>query len=275
MSSSDDRRRPRVAGHRRRATRPAATPPEVDAEPLTGPDAGAEPAVEAVPDAVHTGAPEVATAPVEGVPDAVDATDADTTDADTTDADDTDADTTTAPLDDDDTGEAPASAGRRGGHRLRRDLLAPVVALVLALAALAVVGWVSLEDQGARQRDARAATAAARADLEQLLSYDHRTIATQATQNTALLTGAFKDEYATTMRTRIAPVAEKEQAVVRARTYEAGVMSQGEDTVTVQVFLNQAKTAKDQEQPSVDQNRVIATMQRVDGRWLLAKLSAY
>jgi Mce-associated membrane protein len=62
---------------------------------------------------------------------------------------------------------------------------------------------------------------------------------------------------------------------VRARTYEAGVMSQGADTVTVQLFVNQAKTAQGQEQPSVDQNRVIATMRRVDGRWLVARLAAY
>jgi Mce-associated membrane protein len=52
-------------------------------------------------------------------------------------------------------------------------------------------------------------------------------------------------------------------------------MSQGEDTVTVQLFVTQARTAQGQEQPSVDQNRVIATMRRVDGRWLVARLAAY
>jgi Mce-associated membrane protein len=90
-----------------------------------------------------------------------------------------------------------------------------------------------------------------------------------------LKTGPFKQEYATTMHTTIAPVAETTKSVVRARTYEAGVMSQGDDTVTVQLFLNQARTAEGQDQPSVDQNRVIATMQRVEGRWLVARLSAY
>ena len=128
---------------------------------------------------------------------------------------------------------------------------------------------------GARERDARAATAAARVDLEQLLSYDHQTIAAQAAQNAALLTGPFRQEYATTMARTIAPVAQKTEAVVRARTYEAGVMRRSGDTVTVQLFVNQAKTAQGQAQPSVDQNRVIATLQRVNGRWLVAGLSAY
>lgn len=172
---------------------------------------------------------------------------------------------------------APDAGGppHRGGYRWRRDLVAPAVALVLSLVALAVVGGVSLADPGARERDARAATAAARVDLEQLLSYDHQTIAAQVAQNAALLTGPFRDEYATTMRTTIAPVAQKTKSVVRARTYEAGVVSQEADTVTVQLFVNQAKTAQGQEQPSVDQNRVIATMRRVDGRWLVARLAAY
>ena len=77
------------------------------------------------------------------------------------------------------------------------------------------------------------------------------------------------------MTRTILPLAQKEKAVVRARSYEAGVMAQTSDTVTVQVFLNQAKTSAAQEQPSVDQNRVIATMQRVGERWLIARLEAF
>jgi phospholipid/cholesterol/gamma-HCH transport system ATP-binding protein len=36
-----------------------------------------------------------------------------------------------------------------------------------------------------------------------------------------------------------------------------------------------AAIAHEKMEPSVDQNRVIATMQRVEGRWLVARLSAY
>ncbi|KRE61052.1 hypothetical protein ASG78_11920 [Nostocoides sp. Soil756] len=156
-----------------------------------------------------------------------------------------------------------------------RDLRAPLVALLVVVLLFAAVASVSLRDHGARERDARAATAAARTSLEALLSYDYQTIAAQAQQNTALLTGAFRTEYGQTMQKTIAPVAEKEKAVVRARSYEAGVMGQTPDTVTVEVFLNQAKTSTGQAQPSIDQNRVIATMQRVGDRWLISGLSAF
>lgn len=157
----------------------------------------------------------------------------------------------------------PAGAGR------------PLAALVVALAAFGLVLAVSLPDPHARERDARAATAAARTSLEQLLSYSYQTLDAQTQANAELLTGSFRAEYAQTMKSTIAPIAEKDEVVVRARTYEAGVMGQTPDTVTVQVFLNQAKTSAGQDQPSVDQNRVIATMRRVDGRWLVEKLSAY
>ncbi|PKW26300.1 Mce-associated membrane protein [Phycicoccus duodecadis] len=156
-----------------------------------------------------------------------------------------------------------------------RDLRAPLVALLVVVLLFAAVASVAFRDHGARERDARAATAAARTSLEALLSYDYQTIAAQAQQNTALLTGQFRTEYGQTMQKTIAPVAEKEKAVVRARSYEAGVMGQTPDTVTVEVFLNQAKASTGQAQPSIDQNRVIATMQRVGDRWLISGLSAF
>lgn len=156
-----------------------------------------------------------------------------------------------------------------------RDLAAPLGALVVALLLFTAVALVGFRDHDARERDARGATAAATAALEQLLSYDYRTIAAQAEQNSALLTGEFRTEYAATMAATIAPLAEEEKTVVQARSYEAGVMGQTPDTVTVQVFVNQAKTSEGDEEPSVDQNRVIATMQRVDGRWLISGLSAF
>ncbi|WP_392543056.1 hypothetical protein [Oryzobacter telluris] len=240
MSSSDDRRRPRVAGHRRR-------PRQVERETTTAPGADA-PADDLTP-ATAPAPTEAPPATAQTEPTAV------TTDGPGTDTDDDE-----------------QAVERRG---VPRPLLAPLVALVASLALLAGVAAVSLQDPGAADRDARAATAAARADLEQLLSYDHQTLEKQAASNAALLTGSFRDEYANTMRTTILPVATKEKAVVRARTYEAGVMAQTADTVTVQVFLNQAKTSEGQEQPSVDQNRVIATMQRVGERWLIARLVAY
>ncbi len=171
--------------------------------------------------------------------------------------------------------ETDAGEGAAPRRRLPAGAGRPLVALAVALVALGLVLSVSLRDPHAREREARAATAAARTSLEQLLSYSYQTLDAQASANAELLTGSFRSEYAQTMKSTIAPIAEKDKVVVRARTYEAGVMGQTPDTVTVQVFLNQAKTSDGADQPTVDQNRVIATMRRVDGRWLVEKLSAY
>ena len=151
----------------------------------------------------------------------------------------------------------------------------PAIALAVCLVLLATVLVVTRHDPGERPRAAAAATATARSTLEQALSYNYATMAQQVPATQALLTGSFKQEFADTMTKTIVPLAQKDKTVVKARVYEAGVMSQTDDTVTVQAFVNQAKTSDAQKEPSIDQNRVIATMSRVGNRWLVSGLKAY
>ena len=157
----------------------------------------------------------------------------------------------------------------------RRRLLGPAVALALSLALRAAVLVVTRTDPQERPRAENAAVATARSTLEQVLSYNHATMAQQLPASQALLTGSFKKEFGETMTKTIVPLAQKDKTVVKARVYEAGVMSQTDNTVTVQAFVNQARTSDTQKQPSIDQNRVIATMTRVGDRWLVSALKAY
>lgn len=156
-----------------------------------------------------------------------------------------------------------------------RSLTLPAVALALCLALLGAVLFVTREDPGERPRAASAATATARSTLEQILSYNHATMTQQLPASQALLTGAFKQEFGETMNKTIVPLAQKEKTVVKARAYEIGVMSQTDDTVTVQAFVNQARTSDAQKEPSIDQNRVIATLTKSGDRWLVSALKAY
>lgn len=156
-----------------------------------------------------------------------------------------------------------------------RSLTLPAVALALCLALLGAVLFVTREDPGERPRAASAATATARSTLEQILSYNHATMTQQLPASQALLTGAFKQEFVGTMNKTIVPLAQKEKTVVKARAYEIGVMSQTDDTVTVQAFVNQARTSDAQKEPSIDQNRVIATLTKSGDRWLVSALKAY
>ncbi len=151
----------------------------------------------------------------------------------------------------------------------------PLAALVLAALSLATVLGLSLRGPAVTSSEESAAAASARAGLEQILSFDAASVATKPAAVAGLLTGSFKEEFGRTFTTNIAPLARRNGAVVKAQVREIGVASAGEDTVTVQAFVNQTRTTTADPTPATDQNRVIATMTRVDGRWLISGLSAY
>jgi Mce-associated membrane protein len=151
----------------------------------------------------------------------------------------------------------------------------PLVAVVAAALALATVLGLTLQGPAVTSADETAAVASARTGLEQILSFDARSVAQKPDQVAGLLTGSFKDEFRKTFASNIAPLATKSGAVVKAQVREIGVASHTDDTVTVQAFVDQTRTTTADPTPATDQNRVIATMTRVDGRWLISKLSAY
>ena len=166
------------------------------------------------------------------------------------------------------TSEEPAVSGRR-------QWVAALVALVAVLAVLGAVVGVSLRGSTAQAGTDRAAASQARTSIEQMLSYNYKTIDAQAAQIEGLLTGSFKGEFTAAMDKDIKPLAVKNQTVVQARVSDIGVMSSSATTVKVLAFVNQARIGSDQKDPVVDQNRVIATMSKVGDRWLISKVEAF
>ncbi|TPG13341.1 hypothetical protein EAH86_18570 [Pedococcus bigeumensis] len=164
-------------------------------------------------------------------------------------------------------GEPTAGARRQWG--------AALVALVAVLAVLGAVVGVSLRGSTAQAGTDRAAASQARTSIEQMLSYNYKTIDAQAAQIEGLLTGSFKGEFTAAMDKDIKPLAVKNQTVVQARVSDIGVMSSSATTVKVLAFVNQARIGTDQKDPVVDQNRVIATMSKVGDRWLISKVEAF
>lgn len=149
--------------------------------------------------------------------------------------------------------------------------------LGLSLVALAVslLLWVESGRAADRRDGTRAATAAARTAVETMLSYDYKTFDQHTAQVDTLLTGAFRTEFDNGTRQSVKPLAVANQAVVQARASEVGVMNATDNTVRVLAFVNQATTSAKLDRPQVDQNRVILTMTRVDGRWLVSKVEAF
>jgi Mce-associated membrane protein len=156
-----------------------------------------------------------------------------------------------------------------------RRWLAPVVALVAVLALLGTVAGFRRRARPAPPTPDRAAASQARTSIEQMLSYNYKTIDAQAAQIEGLLTGSFKGEFSAAMAKDIKPLAVKNQTVVQAKVSDIGVMSSSATTVKVLAFVNQARVGSDQKEPVVDQNRVIATLSKVGDRWLISKVEAF
>ena len=169
--------------------------------------------------------------------------------------------------------EAPPATSAARPRRSR--LFVPWIALAAALLVLGVVAGLSLAAPTAQAAQTRAATSAARTGIEQMLSYNYKTIDAQAAQIEGLLTGSFKREFVQAMDQDIKPLAVKNKTVVQARVSDVGVMEEAEGRVKVLAFVNQATVGADQKQPALDQNRVIATLTRVGDRWLISEVQAF
>jgi Mce-associated membrane protein len=149
----------------------------------------------------------------------------------------------------------------------------------LALLLLAAV-LVHVLRPGLAQADQQAAVSSARTSLETLLSYSADEFDEHIAQVTPRLTSPFREEFAKVAASDIKPLAVDNEATVRAKVYDAGVMDVAGDgstgsTVRVMAFVNQATSTTKQPQPAIDQNRVIATMTKVGDRWLISALDAY
>lgn len=154
-------------------------------------------------------------------------------------------------------------------------LLPPAVGLGAALLLLVGAVGLSLSDPSGQAAQTRAATSTARTSIEQMLSYNYKTIDAQAAQIETQLTGSFKNEFTQAMDKDIKPLAVRNKTVVQARVSDVGVMEQSEGRVKVLAFVNQATVGADAQKPAVDQNRVIATLTRVGDRWLVSQVQAF
>ena len=156
---------------------------------------------------------------------------------------------------------------------------AAVVATLLCVPAAA-----ALPTLAARERDAleaeqarTAAAAAAKQAVEDVLSYDYRTVDDDITRARSEATGEFAAQYAASAE-RLADQAQQSRAIVQATASAPAVVAAAGDQVVVLLFVDQAsvKQLKDAESPStrIDRSRVRVTMSRVDGRWLISQLAA-
>jgi Mce-associated membrane protein len=153
--------------------------------------------------------------------------------------------------------------------------------LLLAVTALgtSLVLWHAADNRRALTGNQAAAASSARVIVEKMLGYDYKNFDRHTTEVSALLAGSFKQEFVHAATDVVKPLAVKNQAVVLANASEVSVMSSpdldGQDKVKILAFVDQTTTSAKLERAQIDQNRVILTMSRVDGRWLVSKVEAF
>ncbi|MQA83899.1 MAG: hypothetical protein GEV03_04505 [Streptosporangiales bacterium] len=169
-------------------------------------------------------------------------------------------------------------------HRLRLHRLRPPAAslpvLVVLVAAVLLAGG-AVGYVGHRLHNARAiegahaeARAAAGRYAPAILSYDYRHLDRDFAAAKKYLTGGFAKEYATTTEDVVRNQAAQYKAVVKAEPVAVSVVSAEPETVRALLFVNQITTSTRLDGPKTDSNRVLMTLQRADGRWLVSEVDA-
>lgn len=142
-----------------------------------------------------------------------------------------------------------------------------------ALALLLVIGGIWLSwDSSARSASKRAgdeAMQAARESIVAMLSYQPDTADKTLDDARNGLTGQFLDAYTQLTQTVIAPAAKKDRIAAAAKVPAISVMSSGEDSAVLLAFVDQTLT-EGAKPPAVTISSAQVTMEKVDGRWLIA-----
>jgi Mce-associated membrane protein len=156
---------------------------------------------------------------------------------------------------------------------------AAVVATLLCVPTAAALPALAARERDAiaAEHDRSAAAAAAKQAVEDVLSYDYRTVDDDIERARSEATGEFAAQYAASAD-RLADQAKQTQAIVQATATAPAVVAANGDQVVVLLFVDQAsvKQLEDAGSPStrIDQSRVRVTMSRVGDRWLVSQLAA-
>jgi hypothetical protein len=183
---------------------------------------------------------------------------------------------------------AATAAPERRVRPLRQALLAALLAVAVVLAAVVLVRMLGGDDPAGSPDGntpeasgavivsdsvKRAALVAATDATQKVLSYSHASLDEDVEAARALLAGEMLEQYDDTMA-GIRPRTGEDRVVVAATVVAASIISAAQDDATVLLFVNQETRGRHLAQPRVDLNRVVVTLRRDDGDWLVTALDA-
>lgn len=145
-------------------------------------------------------------------------------------------------------------------------------ALCVALAAGLVVALVSLHAADGKASTRASALAAAKAYAVDLSSYRYQDLTTDFDRVLDHATPSFKKSY-TNSSGGLDTILERYKASATGKVLAAGVSSATSSHAVVLVFVNQTVTNSQDKKPTTDESRIVMTLVRHGGRWLIDKVT--
>lgn len=119
-----------------------------------------------------------------------------------------------------------------------------------------------------------AAMSAAAANASAVLSYGYKTLAADEKAAREVLTPGFAEKYAKVME-KAGPKATKSKLTLKATVASTAVISLKKGSAKMLLFVNTITTAEGSKNQQLNQNRVLMTMTRTDGDWVVSKLTPF
>jgi Mce-associated membrane protein len=161
--------------------------------------------------------------------------------------------------------------------------------VLLVVAASAVLVWLVREPGGvvgsavttAESADATVVSAAVADTVRDVAaeaataaySYSWETLAEDKAAARDLMTAGMQDRYDRTMA-GVATASRRDHTVVSAEVVDTGLVTATATYARVLVFVNQSTSGDDLDEPTLDLDRVLVSLQRVGGEWRLSELDA-
>ena len=173
-----------------------------------------------------------------------------------------------------------------GRTTVNRWLVALTALVVLAAGALVWVLRDAGDDSGADVSSADSADAVVASSLAKesarlgaatgarvAYSYSWRSLNYDKAAARRLMTPAMRDRYDRTMA-GVATSSRRDRRVVKAEVVDTALVTASPTYARVLVFVNQRTSGTDLDRPTLDLDRVLVTVQRVDGEWKVSELDA-
>jgi len=156
-----------------------------------------------------------------------------------------------------------------GLERIGRARLAALAVLALLLVASAIWLYSGTASRRAAETDRADAVAAARESIVEMLSYRPDTAEAKLNAVRDRLTGPFLESYNQLIQTVVIPGAKQKKITAAAQVPAAAAVSGGADRAVVLAYVDQS-LAIGSAAPTRTNSSVRVTMEKVDGRWLIA-----